>query len=640
MPQRVRLPDGSIAEFPDGVPPEDIERAIRQRFEQDQPATPAAPPTMRDRLEAYSGSFLHGATFGWLDEIAAGIRSIISGKPYDQTLDEEQKRLERLKLQFPESRAFELGGAVASPVNAVLPGAAAGAPLATRIGMGALQGGLAGVAAGVGSARPGQRIGTGVLSGLTGAAVGGAAPAVVNALRPAATYMLDFTNLRTPMSKTGLVASPRERALNLVNDYTAMDEVNLPNLRSQILNAQQLGKPFVVADAAGDNVRNLLDTALSQPSKGANVAKSFLQNRATTEGRRLANDILNISGGFESSISRARQFEIQRAARFHPNFEKLLDDMTGKPIDDPDLLKLLNRPIGKRLFGKAIELARNEGRPVPIKYDAEGNPVGVLPDLRLVDYVRKAAQDFIWVGKRTGSAGKEEREIVHNFERELLETVDKIVPQYGQLRSAYAHELKIIDALKAGEELAKKVNKPEELAWILDRYDPSVAPYVVEGAKSALYNDVKGIERGIPTKFLAGTPAKRESLQKLFGQQYRDLEEAVELEKKMRSTMISALGNSKTAQRLAHQEALGAENPVAFTSLGGVVGDFLRRQRLPIIRRNADIFADILANPQTAPSVADELLRLRKEKALRDAMVSHGAGRFGAGVGLLFGGNR
>jgi len=49
----VELPDGTIAEFPEGMPNENIAAVLKRQFSQSQPATPAMPkaPTPQAALE-------------------------------------------------------------------------------------------------------------------------------------------------------------------------------------------------------------------------------------------------------------------------------------------------------------------------------------------------------------------------------------------------------------------------------------------------------------------------------------------------------------------------------------------------------------------------------------------------------------
>lgn len=182
----VDLPDGSVAEFPDGTPRETIKSAIQKRF----PPQQAAPFRKGDA----SASFLQGATLGFGDEITAGgaaaLRTIYDprtnqwfsgdfGNKYDQGLAEERQLLADTRAKHPiASTALEIGGGVAGsmlPVGGALAGAQTLGGAALR-GMGA--GAALGAAQGFGQGEGGlgNRAAGAAIGGAAGGAIGAAAP--------------------------------------------------------------------------------------------------------------------------------------------------------------------------------------------------------------------------------------------------------------------------------------------------------------------------------------------------------------------------------------------------------------------------------------------------------------------------------
>ena len=86
MPQRINLPDGTIAEFPDDMPTAQIEKVLRQQFDSVRdpkttmtaagqgyrlPDSAEAPGT----LEQLAGGFKHG----W-DRAAYGLEKLVTGE--------------------------------------------------------------------------------------------------------------------------------------------------------------------------------------------------------------------------------------------------------------------------------------------------------------------------------------------------------------------------------------------------------------------------------------------------------------------------------------------------------------------------------------------------------------------------------
>lgn len=146
----VELPDGSIAEFPDGTPREVMQGAIKKRLgmaapqpapagggvaippRADTPMEPNKPrPTLDQRVSGaiknvtdFTGGVINkameGMTFGLLgDEARAAIGSAASPKTYDQALNSERAAEAKFAADYPvASTAAEIGGALMSPTGA------------------------------------------------------------------------------------------------------------------------------------------------------------------------------------------------------------------------------------------------------------------------------------------------------------------------------------------------------------------------------------------------------------------------------------------------------------------------------------------------------------------------------------------
>ena len=121
-----------------------------------------AVPTQRTRTA------FQGLTFGTADEIEARARSLATGRPYSEVLDEIRGGLKAYKEARPgEALGFEIGGAL---LPALLPGGQGS--LARVAGRAALEGGA--YAFGTGEGGFSERA-SGVLPGMAGGAAGGAA---------------------------------------------------------------------------------------------------------------------------------------------------------------------------------------------------------------------------------------------------------------------------------------------------------------------------------------------------------------------------------------------------------------------------------------------------------------------------------
>jgi hypothetical protein len=218
----VELPDGSIAEFPDGTPPETIKGALQKKFapQQATPAVQAAPekqklePWFPSLTAATEGSFA-GVMGGYDDEIGAAMLSPIEagidwakGDGFDmgRAYTRKQQELDARKATRRENHPVaSIGGELAGGL--ALGGGAnrAGLTLAGRVGpvsAAAGEGAAYGALYGSGEAKPGERLqgaGTGAaIGGVTGGALGlagrGLSRAVAGRHQPAPPTVDDLTN--------------------------------------------------------------------------------------------------------------------------------------------------------------------------------------------------------------------------------------------------------------------------------------------------------------------------------------------------------------------------------------------------------------------------------------------------------------
>ncbi|TXH51653.1 MAG: hypothetical protein E6Q97_17865 [Desulfurellales bacterium] len=90
---QIELPDGVIAEFPDGMPQAEIEKVLRQQFGSPSEETGLSPMAQAYRLEGSEGKpgfgeeLLGGAKHGW-DRMAYGLKEAVGGElsPEEQSL--------------------------------------------------------------------------------------------------------------------------------------------------------------------------------------------------------------------------------------------------------------------------------------------------------------------------------------------------------------------------------------------------------------------------------------------------------------------------------------------------------------------------------------------------------------------------
>lgn len=195
----VELPDGSIAEFPDGTPPETIKGVLQKKFggPQQAPAPAAAAPQHAPKFEpmfpafnaATEGSF-SGIMGGYDDEIGAAMLSPIeAGKDWFAGKDfsipdayaRKQQEMDQAKATRRQdhpiaSIAGEIAGGVTLAGGAGRAGlsvAGKSLPVIGKTGAAMTQGAGYGALYGSGEAKPGERLAGAGRGAAIGAATGG-----------------------------------------------------------------------------------------------------------------------------------------------------------------------------------------------------------------------------------------------------------------------------------------------------------------------------------------------------------------------------------------------------------------------------------------------------------------------------------
>lgn len=174
----VELPDGSIAEFPDGTSHDVIKGALQKKFGgkapiQSPPGPEAPQPEGRGvlrRIDDFVRGAADTASFGTADEISAGLGAATGQGSYDQNLSAERQRDSEGGW---ERFAGQVGGALLNPA------------MGARTVLGAIgQGALAGGAYGFGSGEGGvtERAKNAATSAAIGGAAGGVIRGVANAV--------------------------------------------------------------------------------------------------------------------------------------------------------------------------------------------------------------------------------------------------------------------------------------------------------------------------------------------------------------------------------------------------------------------------------------------------------------------------
>lgn len=427
------------------------------------------------------GSFMQGAadtaTFGFGDEIASGLGSLLTGTPRDQVLSEMRNTQQAAQEQNPGSfLTGQIAGGVAQGV------AGRGIPVMQSLGGRVLQGmGLgaaAGGAYGAGSGEDAQSRAMGALEeGAKGLAVGGAFPLL------AAGAGRVYQSARNAMSANPVArqAGASPESLRMLGDVMASDGSLGPRGAS---NMSRAGSDAMLADA-GPNARAVLDTAIQRGGPGGLAARTAIDQRVARGAR-------DVTGALDSALGapqgvQTAQRTIRDAAR--PAVNEAYERAYSLPIDYSsqagreveDIFKRMPPSMTRRAVQQANELMRWDGLPKQIMADiADDGAVSFreMPNVVQADFVKKALDQIVQDGtdELSGKLSSEAL-LASRVARDLRNAVGDAVPAYREALETAADPLSRQSAIRLGsrllspsmtrdqvEEAVKSMSKPERQA--------------------------------------------------------------------------------------------------------------------------------------------------------------------------------
>lgn len=186
----ITAPDGSTHEItaPEGATEQDAlqyaQSQLSQPAAQPQPTQPSAPPSILDHVDAAIDNFAQGATFGYADEISAGIGHALGQGDYDTLVARNRAADKSTSDRMPVTSAVsKMLGMVASPINKAI-GAGVGMVRGAGYVNSALQGAAMGGISGAGDSTEGNRLSGAAVGAGFGAAGGTVAEGLANAISP------------------------------------------------------------------------------------------------------------------------------------------------------------------------------------------------------------------------------------------------------------------------------------------------------------------------------------------------------------------------------------------------------------------------------------------------------------------------
>lgn len=579
----VNGPNGIVINFPDGTDDATISKVMTEAAGQKATAAPVS------GLEAFGRGAVQGVTFGFGDELYAGVRgagAALGGGTFRDTYDREVEAVRSANRNARTSNPLayiggEVAGGFALPFGAVGTAARGAARAgqavnsASRAYRGAKAGAAVGGLYGVGTATGGdgtlqeqalQRVQQAIPSAVTGAAVGAAAPFAIDA---ASNLAKGLTNpLRAALR-------PQETAKQkvgeaLLRDFGDRESMNtiLPTMDRKLTAAQAQKPDVMLADLGGQNTRDLLRSATNLPSTAASRLQKTLDRRQSFQWSRIERDVSQtladgnrygeVMGQITSRLEKTGQREFDAAysvpmtPRAFSDVEKFLNargymgriaektadsvhGMTGVPMQQMRPYEIMHR--------MKMELDREIGRMKRGQADAKAN--WTLRDLV------QLKKDFVGV----------------------LTTHNR---QFQRALTQYGDEASLATALESGADDFKIMSPSELMTTLRGMTGPEQSMFRI-GAARSLFEDIEvGNVMRDRTDALFSSPEIQKKLRALYpdSRRFNDMRRRLVLESKMADTRKAVQGGSTTARQLAQGQEGGQPIRMASAVANAMTGRF------------------------------------------------------------------
>lgn len=521
--------------------------------------------------------FLQGATFNAADDILAGLATPIEmamrgtfnpaegyrhAKAWqDVQLDDARKNTGAL------GTAAEILGGVGSGVGLARAGLTAGRALApgaglmARTGASAADGAAFGAVSGLMEGNSlAERGGNALQGGLLGGAVGGVAPGV---LAVGGSMLSPITsNIRARINPEGFARSQVARGV--------MESGQTPQqLAGAVDDAAREGQGmFTLADAMGNSGQRMLATTARSPGTARTDVVEFLEGRQSGQGRRISNALAEGFDAPQTAAQTEARLTAQRGADADAAYSAVRAG-AGR-TDVVPAINRIDRTIGTGP-GQTLQAANDsvEGALRPFRERlARVNP----DDFEAVQRIRFDMADAAQSARQAGY-GNRAREI-GNAVRDLDAAMEQASSGYRQANRNFAQASRDIEAVGQGRQAAMR-GRTEDIIPEFQGQSPIGQSAYRSGYVDPLIQQTQGAAFGVNK----ARPLINDAFQAEAGAMAPGnplMQRRIGRENTMFQTRNAATGNSKTAENLNDDAAMGVDPSLIMNVLSGNIGGALR----------------------------------------------------------------
>lgn len=443
---RFEMPDGRVARFevPEGTTPEQAQAMMQDAMPSAKESGKRYASQEANPLERGGLNALQGLTFGFGDELLAGLASLGSPGNIPEAYKQKRDFLRGMQSQYESD--FPIG----APVTQAMTSMALGPALASRtapglvpaIGQGARTGAITGGLTGLGESEAtdfGQAAMDMIGGTASGAAFGAAAPVAGAVVGGAGRSVSE--RFSPGAAQRGAQAKVAEALLR---------DSALPGQALGQANARltRLGPEARIADVGGQNTRQLLDTLSTLPGRTKQTVESAIHDRvAGRSGRLISAADRGLSVGGQRGAQVVDDLIATRQAASVPLYGQL-HQMEVQAT--PRLASTLNAAESLGAGREAAKIATAQELPYSLSADQWNQSAGRLA-MRDLDHLKQGIDKLI--AKETDPSGKVSALgfRLQGLRQRLLEQLDDATQGfYKQARDAFAGPSALIDATNAG----------------------------------------------------------------------------------------------------------------------------------------------------------------------------------------------
>lgn len=343
---------------------------------------------------------------------------------------------------------------------------------------------------------------------------------------------------------------------------------------------RSIDMPVVLADTS-PRLRNLGAAAYRRSDLDTQEGiERFLAGRSRGQSGRAQNQIEASFGPLDDPVQ-ASQALMQNAGR---SAAPLYDEFRSLPArTSPEIEAMLQTPAGQQALARARTIAGNEQidpNAIGFDLDAQGNTILTSsPSPQSIDLVKRGFDDVLeqYRDPITGRLNLDEAgRAIEGLRQRYLGEADRLYPQYGAARAAYAGPASENAALLSGQQMVGK--HPRQVGQRMDGMSDAQLEQFRLGQRSAMADAVQGAKTSTnPYEKIWGDPLDQERAALVFGAPAADrFNQAYDVERAMAETNRGFLGGSPTQARQALDDQLSGQigeqigNALVDTAVTGV----------------------------------------------------------------------